>query len=167
MTRYGIATITVLVLAIFVALIGYMKFPFSLGLFFFRLETFGGFIGLVGIIIVIILFILLGKKVKTPKNKSEIYYLPYIFRFASVLLAFLAVVYIFKMNSFLLVRMTLSIAAPIGLASLGGMFSEKSGVVNIALEGKMLTGAFVAVWISYITGDPWAGVIGALFMVTL
>ncbi|MHA1170087.1 MAG: ABC transporter permease, partial [Candidatus Hodarchaeales archaeon] len=30
------------------------------------------------------------------------------------------------------------------------------------LEGKMLTGAFVAVWISYITHDPWAGVIGAI-----
>jgi len=58
--------------------------------------------------------------------------------------------------------MTLSIAAPIGFASVGGMFSEKSGVVNIGLEGMMLTGAFVSVWFCYVTRDPWVGVIGAI-----
>lgn len=53
-------------------------------------------------------------------------------------------------------------ATPLILASLGGNFSERSGVFNIALDGIMTVGAFSAVFFSFKTGSPWAGLLGAM-----
>ncbi|NNE99703.1 MAG: ABC transporter permease, partial [Pyrinomonadaceae bacterium] len=51
----------------------------------------------------------------------------------------------------------LRLATPMIFAALGGMFSERSGVINIALEGLMLAGAFTAAVVTYETSNPYYG----------
>lgn len=52
---------------------------------------------------------------------------------------------------------------PLLFAAMAGLISERSGVVQIALEGFLLLGALSAAVISYVTGDPWLGLAGAGF----
>jgi ABC-type uncharacterized transport system permease subunit len=54
------------------------------------------------------------------------------------------------------------ISVPYTLASIGGTFSERGGVVNIALEGILLNGAFTCVLATHYTGNPWVGILAAV-----
>ena len=53
-------------------------------------------------------------------------------------------------------------SAPIILCAVGGMFAYKANVLNIALEGMMLNGAFVSVLTAYLTNNIWLAVLAAL-----
>ena len=61
--------------------------------------------------------------------------------------------------TFLLILLfsTIRTATPLIFASLGGLFSERAGVINIALEGLMLAGAFTAAVVTYELQNPYLG----------
>ena len=52
---------------------------------------------------------------------------------------------------------TIRLSTPLILTALGGLFSERSGVINIALEGMMLAGAFTAASVTWAAANPWLG----------
>ena len=57
---------------------------------------------------------------------------------------------------------TLRVSTPLVLAALAGLFSERSGIVDIGLEGKMLGAAFAAAAVAYATGSPWLGLVAGI-----
>lgn len=61
-----------------------------------------------------------------------------------------------------LIIAALQVTTPIALAAIGAAFCERSGVVNIAMEGLLLMGAFAAAATSAYIGNPWVGVLVAI-----
>lgn len=59
------------------------------------------------------------------------------------------------------------LATPIALAAVGATICERSGVVNIAMEGLMLVAAFFGVLAALFTGSVWLGVVGAVLAATI
>ena len=57
---------------------------------------------------------------------------------------------------------TLRVSTPLIFAALAGLFSERSGIVDIGLEGKMLVGAFAAGSAAHLTGSAWLGLLAAI-----
>lgn len=61
---------------------------------------------------------------------------------------------------------TIRVSAPLILCAMAGIFSERSGVIDISLEGKMLAGAFIAAGVASVTGSAWLG-LGAAILLTM
>ena len=64
-----------------------------------------------------------------------------------------------------LLATTLRVATPLTLGAIGGLFCERSGVVNIAIEGLMITGAFAAYVGGTWSGSIWIGLLFAIVFV--
>ena len=62
----------------------------------------------------------------------------------------------------LLLDATLRVATPLVLAAFAGMIAERSGVVDIGLEGKMLAAAFAAAAAAAVTGSAWLGLLAGM-----
>ena len=58
---------------------------------------------------------------------------------------------------------TVRLATPLLLACLAGLFSERAGIFDIGLEGKMLFAAFFSGAIAAVTGSAWLGLVAAIF----
>lgn len=56
----------------------------------------------------------------------------------------------------------LALSVPLVFGALGGVLGERSGVVNIAIDGQLLFGAFGAALVGSLTGSPWAGLVAAM-----
>jgi len=66
-----------------------------------------------------------------------------------------------------LIFQTIILASPLILAGLGGYFSERSGIVNIALEGKMLMAACVSTVVVINTQSPWLSLLAGVLAATV
>ena len=61
-----------------------------------------------------------------------------------------------------LLNSSIRFAVPLLLACLAGLYSERSGIVDIGLEGKMLGAAFAAAAVAALTGNVWLGMLAAI-----
>jgi general nucleoside transport system permease protein len=64
--------------------------------------------------------------------------------------------------NYTLIASTIRLSTPLIFAALGGLYSERGGVINIGLEGMMLAGAFTAAAVTVFTHSPWVGVLAAM-----
>ena len=58
---------------------------------------------------------------------------------------------------------SVALAVPLVFGALGGVLGERSGVVNIAIDGQLLAGAFAAAMVGSLLNSAWAGLVGAAF----
>lgn len=56
---------------------------------------------------------------------------------------------------------------PLAFAALGGIYSSRAGIVAMGLEGMMLTGAFSATYVTWLTQNPWVGLLGGMLSGTV
>ncbi len=64
-------------------------------------------------------------------------------------------------NILIAISITLMYSAPLALAAMGGVISERSGIINIGIEGMMSIGALAGAAVGYFSGNAWLGLICA------
>jgi len=57
---------------------------------------------------------------------------------------------------------TLRVSTPLIFCAMAGLFSERSGIIDISLEGKMLAAAFAAASVAAVTGSAWLALIAGV-----
>ncbi|MFJ3385859.1 MULTISPECIES: ABC transporter permease [unclassified Curtobacterium] len=138
----------------------------------FRLANAGDFVQLpdvplpatgTGVVVIVVLalatvfaFVQAGRYEKTPLWVTSLFALFFVVGF----LAWAAAGATIPVPGLLVGALGLSV--PLVFGALGGVISERVGVVNIAIEGQFLAGAFVSAMIGSLTGSAWVGLIGAL-----
>ncbi|MBA4419758.1 MAG: ABC transporter permease [Anaerolinea sp.] len=70
-----------------------------------------------------------------------------------------------SINDFL--AAAIRMAAPLMLVGIGGVFTERSGIFNIGMEGTMLIGCMVSVYVSLVTGNLWLATLAAMLVGSL
>ena len=63
---------------------------------------------------------------------------------------------------FAIMDATLRVSTPLILAAMAGLFSERSGIIDISLEGKMLASAFAAASVAAVTGSAWLALLSGI-----
>ncbi len=64
-------------------------------------------------------------------------------------------------NIIVIIGITLMYSTPLIFGALGGVISERAGVINLGIEGMMVIGAFTGATVGYFTGNPWLGFLAA------
>ncbi len=105
-----------------------------------------------------------ANKVRPAEKRRRVRW-PHYLMLASVLLVLLSLVRVVTgaddVTSSGTVSAALRLAVPIFLAGLGGLWSERSGIINIGLEGMMILGTWTGAWAGYQWG-PWIGVLAGI-----
>ncbi|MBO9578430.1 MAG: ABC transporter permease [Microbacteriaceae bacterium] len=115
-------------------------------------------------IITIVSFWLAGRKRKTPLWLAAIFIAALLFAFLAWA-ASAAQTHVIPLAG--LLAGALSLSVPLVYGSLAGVIGERVGVVNIAIEGQLLFGAFSSAIVASITGSPWVGLVAAAVAGTL
>lgn len=68
----------------------------------------------------------------------------------------------FWMDALSVLSATMRVSTPLIFAAMAGVFSERAGVVDISLEGKLLAGAFASASVAAVTGSAWLGLGAAI-----
>ncbi|GEA89556.1 ABC transporter permease subunit [Cellulomonas cellasea] len=100
---------------------------------------------------------------ETLARRKVAVWVPVLFGFL-VLVAFLVWVMAGNDNALpltVLLTGALTLSVPLIFGSLAGLLCERSGIINIAIEGQLLAGAFLAVVVASLTGNPYTGLIAA------